>query len=95
MQKVTCRFEGRVQGVGFRYSTQELARAYPEITGQVRNLSDGSVELIAEGQDSQIQALLSDIAERMQRNIVRRTDQWESITERRYEGFRIADNGPA
>lgn len=40
-------FHGRVQGVGFRYTTASIARRYP-VTGYVRNLSDGSVELIAD-----------------------------------------------
>lgn len=39
---------GRVQGVGFRYFTQDLA-AREGLTGLVRNLPDGSVEVVAEG----------------------------------------------
>jgi len=47
-----CRMEifysGRVQGVGFRYTTKSIAAGF-EITGTVRNLPDGRVELITEG----------------------------------------------
>ena len=39
---------GRVQGVGFRYFTQDIA-ALEGLTGLVRNLPDGSVEVVAEG----------------------------------------------
>lgn len=39
---------GRVQGVGFRYGTNQIANRL-EITGSVRNLPDGTVEIIAEG----------------------------------------------
>ncbi|QDU10215.1 acylphosphatase [Gimesia aquarii] len=40
-------FQGRVQGVGFRYRTSKLAKQHP-ITGFVKNLSDGTVELVAQ-----------------------------------------------
>lgn len=39
---------GRVQGVGFRYFTRKMAEAF-DITGRVRNASDGSVEIVASG----------------------------------------------
>lgn len=39
---------GRVQGVGFRYYVREYARQL-DLSGKVRNLSDGSVEVEAEG----------------------------------------------
>ena len=40
-------YSGRVQGVGFRYTTKNVAMGF-EVTGAVRNLPDGRVELIAE-----------------------------------------------
>ncbi len=46
--------KGRVQGVGFRYYTQERA-LFLELTGWVRNLWDGSVEIVAEGTRSTLQ----------------------------------------
>lgn len=42
---------GRVQGVGFRYFAQSTALAY-KLKGWVRNLSDGTVELHVEGEES-------------------------------------------
>ena len=45
---------GRVQGVGFRYFTQDTARR-EGLTGVVRNLPDGRVEAIAEGSDDSLE----------------------------------------
>lgn len=56
-------FSGRVQGVGFRQTTVELAGAY-KIGGTVRNLSDGSVEVILEATPDEIEKLLQDIEKR-------------------------------
>ena len=53
-------FSGRVQGVGFRYTTQRLARSHP-VTGYVRNLPDGRVELVAEGQPTNLNRFVSDV----------------------------------
>jgi acylphosphatase len=49
---------GRVQGVSYRASTMYEARAYG-LTGWVRNLADGSVELEAQGDDASVAALLA------------------------------------
>ncbi len=54
-------FQGRVQGVGFRYTTASIARRYP-VLGFVRNLPDGSVELIAEADRLVLAQFLVDIA---------------------------------
>jgi acylphosphatase len=48
-------YSGRVQGVGFRYTAKNVAMGF-EITGSVRNLPDGRVELLAEGQKEELEA---------------------------------------
>ena len=53
-------FHGRVQGVGFRYTTASIAKRHP-ILGYVKNLPDGSVELVAEGTTSSLDQFLADI----------------------------------
>ena len=48
-------YSGHVQGVGFRYTAKRVASGY-EVTGTVRNLPDGRVELIAEGPRAELEA---------------------------------------
>jgi acylphosphatase len=63
----TCkhvRYSGKVQGVGFRYTAQQLAAGYP-VSGYVRNLPDGDVELVAEGTAEGVEAFLAALAQRM------------------------------
>jgi acylphosphatase len=44
-------YSGRVQGVGFRYSTKQIASGY-EVVGTVKNLPDGRVEMQVMSQDA-------------------------------------------
>jgi acylphosphatase len=55
-------YSGRVQGVGFRYGTREVACGF-DVTGFVRNLVDGRVELVAEGDEEETRAFLVAIQE--------------------------------
>lgn len=55
-------YEGRVQGVGFRYTVKQIAKGF-DVTGSVRNLADGRVELEAAGEESEVQAFLAAIGE--------------------------------
>ena len=56
-KRLYARVSGRVQGVGFRYYTERQARRLG-LTGWVRNLPDGGVELVAEGEESTLQQML-------------------------------------
>ncbi len=53
-------FSGQVQGVGFRYTARRIVGRY-NITGFVRNLSDGDVEMLAQGPDQDIDNCIKDI----------------------------------
>lgn len=55
-------YEGRVQGVGFRFTCKQLARGY-EVVGWVRNLPDGRVELQCSGDKEEVEDFLEGIAE--------------------------------
>lgn len=48
-------YSGWVQGVGFRYTVKSVSRGY-EVTGLVRNLLDGRVELVVEGAKAELEA---------------------------------------
>jgi acylphosphatase len=57
-------YSGRVQGVGFRYTGRRIAQSHA-VTGFVRNLADGRVELVAEGAPADLNRLLDEIAAAM------------------------------
>jgi acylphosphatase len=50
-------YTGRVQGVGFRYTARRLAEGYV-VAGYVRNRPDGTVELVAEGEQEEVERFL-------------------------------------
>jgi acylphosphatase len=60
MERRRVLYSGRVQGVGFRFTSQRLAERYA-IAGYVRNLPDGRVELVAEGEAATVEAFLTAI----------------------------------
>jgi acylphosphatase len=69
----TCkivRYSGRVQGVGFRYTAQQLAAGHA-VAGYVRNCPDGGVELVAEGETDEVEPFLAAVAARMAGYIAR------------------------
>ena len=89
MKRLTATFKGSVQGVGFRFTTLQTARRYPELTGHVRNCPDGTVELVAEGDEQQLRAFLADIQERMS-GYIRSTETNFSPATGEYGGFSVA-----
>ena len=81
-------YSGDVQGVGFRATSAWVARAHPNVRGWVRNLSDGRVELLADGPAGAVDAFLAEIRARMGGHI-----SSEEVAEREpgepLHGFRI------
>jgi acylphosphatase len=79
---LTCKrvcYSGKVQGVGFRYTAQHLAAGFA-VSGWIRNLTDGRVELVAEGAADQVAAFLDALARRMQEYIDTTTVTAETAT---------------
>ena len=58
-------YQGSVQGVGFRFTTVRVAERYA-VTGFVRNLPDGRVDVVVEGEAREIESFLADLADSMQ-----------------------------
>ena len=67
-QRCEVYYAGRVQGVGFRYTVRSLAAGFP-VTGFVRNVSDGRVHLVVEGDDDEIDLFLDAVQTEMQHYI--------------------------
>src|SRR5262249_37804271 len=61
-------YSGQVQGVGFRASAERIAKDYP-VTGWVKNLQDGRVQLLAEGPADALDAFLKAIRMQWKDNI--------------------------
>ena len=80
-------FKGRVQGVGFRFTSQRIAFRYG-LSGFVRNLPDGSVEMLAQGDGENISGCLLDISETF-KSYIRDTKIEEVAVNPRYSDFRI------
>ena len=81
-------FSGRVQGVGFRYAVASIAERFAGVTGWVRNLEDGRVELLCEGARPDLEAFLAGIREAMARYIRKAETSWEGATGE-FDRFRI------
>lgn len=58
MKRIHAIFTGDVQGVGFRFTASHLAKEF-NISGWVKNLTNGSVELVAEGKKDNLDTFLN------------------------------------
>lgn len=81
-------FSGRVQGVGFRYTVRTLAAGF-DATGTVRNLPDGRVEFVAEGETPELEAFLEAVrVSEVGRFIRQEQVVWQDASGR-FRGFEI------
>jgi len=86
-KKLQAIFHGHVQGVGFRYTAQRIANSF-DVTGYVRNRADGTVELVAEGEEKELNELLDIIKERMERYIRDVNIAW-AVPEGKWAEFKV------
>ena len=81
-------FRGHVQGVGFRYTAREIAQQY-DVAGFVRNLPDGTVEMLLQGPAQDIDRCIQEVQGFFE-GYVRDTQIEETPYNPRYTDFRIA-----
>ena len=81
-------YSGYVQGVGFRYTAKKVAAGY-EVTGTVRNLSDGRVELVAEGTRSELETFRQAIRDEGLGRLIRNEDATWGDAHDEFRGFEI------
>jgi acylphosphatase len=80
-------YHGRVQGVGFRWTASRIARSL-RVCGYVQNRADGTVELVAEGPQRDVEQLLKDLSGAMAGNI-QQADITEEPAEEGFADFSI------
>ena len=87
LNRRTAHFSGRVQGVGFRYTTRNIALRY-DVHGYVRNLPDGRVELVMEGPDSEMEQVIEELRRKMN-GFIRNVQTQTSPATGEFEHFSI------
>ena len=88
-KQLYAQFSGRVQGVGFRFTVCHIAERF-SVTGFVRNLANGDVELVAEGTEPELSDFIYDIRNsQLRRYIVQDRVTWKSAT-REFDRFGVS-----
>jgi len=81
-------YAGQVQGVGFRYTVKSVATGF-DLTGSVRNLPGGGVELIAEGANDELEAFRRAIRESGLEHFIRQEEVVWQEAKSEFCGFEI------
>ena len=81
-------YEGNVQGVGFRWSVRHVAKGF-DVTGSVRNLRDGRVELQASGDEEEVRAFLEAILQSELRAHIKKHSETPLLNPPAFRGFEI------
>jgi len=89
MKRLQVFFSGTVQGVGFRFTAERLARRF-SVSGFVRNLEDGRVEVVAEGEEATLIDFLTAVRESGMKHYIRDVEARWSNAQGTFKGFGIA-----
>ena len=81
-------YSGQVHGVGFRYAVKSVATGF-DVTGSVRNLPGGGVELLAEGAKDELEAFRQAIRESGMDHFIRQEDVAWHDARSEFRGFEI------
>jgi len=81
-------YEGRVQGVGFRWTVRHIAKGF-DVTGWVRNLIDGRVELQVSGEEAEVRAFLDAIAQGELNGLITKQTEFPLPEPLKARGFEI------
>lgn len=87
MVRKSVHYSGRVQGVGFRFTTRRIASGYA-VTGFVRNLPDGRVQVVVEGERKEVSSFLADLGSQMS-GYIHSTDISDLDATGEFQDFRI------
>lgn len=88
MMSIQVFYQGNVQGVGFRWSIRHIAKGF-ELTGWVRNLPDGRVELQISGEENEVRAFLDAIMQSELRAHIRKQTETALSAPVTAHGFEI------
>jgi acylphosphatase len=88
MASIQVFYEGNVQGVGFRYTVRHIAKGF-DVTGSVRNLRDGRVELLATGEQDEVRAFVEAIFQSELRAHIRKHSETPLPNPPDFRGFEI------
>lgn len=79
---------GRVQGVFFRNTINKIAKNF-SINGYVKNLDNGSVEIVVQGEKNEIYSFLEAVKSNPEQARIDSFDPGERTIKQKYEGFKI------
>jgi acylphosphatase len=80
-------YKGTVQGVGFRWTAQEIAMA-SGVVGWVKNLANGTVEILCEGEENDLEIFMNKIKTAMGHYITSSNVEWSQYTGK-FDSFSI------
>jgi len=92
VKQVRLFVSGRVQGVFFRVYTRNFCHKLQAITGYVKNLRDGRVEILAEGSEFSLKKLVDWVRKggSPASHVTKAVEEWKDIDKREFSDFSIA-----